>query len=201
MLTILMVICRFGRYFVVSNQTNFNVIYIIILRKLICFCFNRNKPTPPPPLPPHAVPLLPSVKVKQYKDIDDTEDYRPPVPPHRNIGVSTQNVLLEESPRRHHHHRHYHSGRDNKQRESKTELPKNETEVVDNMNSSQPLKNVFEFDDEPTGPSNTPINGVKMRLKNDKEFEEDAEFVEFPICENAEGNCKNLICNLKNLPK
>lgn len=30
----------------------------------------------PPPLPPHGIPII-------------DPDYRPPVPPHRNVGVST----------------------------------------------------------------------------------------------------------------
>lgn len=30
----------------------------------------------PPPLPPHGIPVI-------------DPDYRPPVPPHRNVGVST----------------------------------------------------------------------------------------------------------------
>lgn len=138
------------------------------------------------------MPLLPPVKPRQYND--DNEDYRPPVPPHRNIGVSTQNVMLDESPRRHHHHRHYHGGKDNKKRESKPDYHKNDNnEAIDNISTSQPLKNIFEFDDEPSTPSNTPINDVRIRAKVDKEQpdEEEVEFVEFSTTQNNEGNCNN----------
>lgn len=135
------------------------------------------------------MPLLPSVKIKQHND--DTEDYRPPVPPHRNIGVSTaQNAILEDSPRRHHHHRHYHNNvKDNnvKKRESKPDYIKNDNDVIDNMNSCQPMKNIFEFDDEPCTPTNTPINGIKLQQQNtDRERDDDVEFVEFPATQNNE---------------
>ncbi|RZF42920.1 hypothetical protein LSTR_LSTR003636 [Laodelphax striatellus] len=64
---------------------------------------------PPPPLPPHGARL----------DVNDP-DYRPPVPPHRNIGVTAKlnnNNSGRPQPhcdsnarsgRRHHHHHHHH---------------------------------------------------------------------------------------------
>lgn len=40
-----------------------------------------------------------------------TEDYRPPVPPHRNIGVSpaASSPVDAVPPRKHHHHHHHNS--------------------------------------------------------------------------------------------
>lgn len=122
------------------------------------------------------------MKVKQIKE-NETEDYRPPIPPHRNIGVSTQNVLLEDSPRRHHHHRHYHSGRENKKRDSKPDYYKQEPEIVDTQPCNK--RSVFEFDDEPSTPTN--VNGVKMRQKSIKDVEDNVQFVEFPKSQNCEG--------------
>lgn len=140
-----------------------------------------NKPTPPPPLPPHGVVQPP--KSKQ----ECIEEYRPPVPPHRNIGVTTH-TPVEGSPRRHHHHHHHRNSRPG---ENGRKLEKNyqdfnkssqqdddglliDLDSRDDGQAEAVKRSVFEFDDEPMveeSPKNeTPspkaeINGVKMRHK------------------------------------
>ncbi|XP_068082143.1 transmembrane protein 132E [Anabrus simplex] len=78
---------------------------------------------PPPPLPPHGLPpekQLPN----QPEGLDGDSEYKPPVPPHRNIGVTArigpsrqqpgpvagfQQIMASAAPtRRHHHHHHHH---------------------------------------------------------------------------------------------
>lgn len=63
----------------------------------------------PPPLPPHGVPTAISVSttsatvgtaITNNVNNGNNEDYKPPVPPHRNTGV---NVRLPEPPRKHRH--------------------------------------------------------------------------------------------------
>nr|CAD7260300.1 unnamed protein product [Timema shepardi] len=87
---------------------------------------------PPPPLPPHGMSL--GVKPVGGVTVVDGVEYKPPVPPHRNIGVSarigpsrqqpgplpgflpqqdgaTARGAVPQTPapsRRHHHHHHHH---------------------------------------------------------------------------------------------
>ncbi|KAJ3642646.1 hypothetical protein Zmor_025409 [Zophobas morio] len=142
-----------------------------------------NKPTPPPPLPPHGVPLQP-------KPPQTVEDYRPPVPPHRNIGVTTS---LEATPPRKHHHHHHH--RNSKHQDNKHHHrtasdygwsinPQDEDIVM--AASQEPMKSVFEFDDEP--PKEEKKEEVKMRSKPPKNDEENVQFVQYPKSPNSNGN-------------
>lgn len=64
----------------------------------------RNKPTPPPPLPPHGLAHSAENHTQQISN----EDYRPPVPPHRNIAKNAASTSSSEGPpvRRSHHHYH-----------------------------------------------------------------------------------------------
>lgn len=72
--------------------------------------FSRNKPTPPPPLPPHATPPHLSERQKPQQQDGTNQEYRPPVPPHRNIGVNARMGMTDSpSPRKHHHHHHRNS--------------------------------------------------------------------------------------------
>lgn len=53
----------------------------------------------PPPLPPHGI-LPPSAMTSTADDANGNDDYKPPVPPHRNTGVLAR---LPETPRKRHH--------------------------------------------------------------------------------------------------
>ncbi|XP_017768079.1 PREDICTED: transmembrane protein 132D isoform X2 [Nicrophorus vespilloides] len=120
----------------------------------------RNKPTPPPPLPPHGLPS---------PDISMAEEYKPPVPPHRNIGVTT--AQNDGSPRKHHHHHHHRNSKQVK------ESPKIIAEDI--IDSNQ--RSVFEFDDEPAHPprNNTPSDGVVFRQKPVSD-DDVIQFVQYP---------------------
>ncbi|RZC37691.1 transmembrane protein 132B-like [Asbolus verrucosus] len=147
-----------------------------------------NKPTPPPPLPPHGVPLQPKPQ--------PVEDYRPPVPPHRNIGVTTSS--LESTPPRKHHHHHHH--RNSKHQDNKhhhralSDYGKATPNDQDNddfvMTASQePLRSVFEFDDEP--PKEEKKEEVKLRSKPQKSEDDNVQFVQYPKSPNSNGNGRN----------
>ncbi|KAJ8872531.1 hypothetical protein PR048_026137 [Dryococelus australis] len=77
----------------------------------------------PPPLPPHGVPLEKLMTSEAVAGSSDNSEYKPPVPPHRNIGVTARIGPLQQQPgplpgflpqqgaapsRRHHHHHHHH---------------------------------------------------------------------------------------------
>lgn len=55
------------------------------IQKLYLF-FNCSNEDIPPALPPHGIPAA-ELDNQKY---NNSEEYRPPVPPHRNIGVSTR---------------------------------------------------------------------------------------------------------------
>lgn len=163
--------------------------------------YYRNKPTPPPPLPPHGVPTQPSERVKQ----DTTEEYRPPVPPHRNIGVTASNSAEATPLRKHHHHHHHRNSkqpdRDSKQSQSYVRpvmefgSPKQEVqEGSKDMPVQDGMRSVFEFDDEPqeTAKVVLPANGVKLRQKPAAKSENDETvyFVQYPKSPNPNGNGK-----------
>lgn len=123
--------------------------------------FFRTRGETPPPLPPHAVPLESNI---------NAEDYKPPVPPHRNIGVTARmtptnpatSPLIAPPPRKHHHHHHHRSN-------SK------------HMAVIEPKKTAFEFEDaEPSGDNEQELfqlGGKERNLNND---DDDIEFVQFP---------------------
>lgn len=66
-----------------------------------CSVFSIEKDIPPP-LPPHGV--------LSTNDNNTQIEYRPPVPPHRNVGVSTVPKIPEIifPPKRYHHHNKHH---------------------------------------------------------------------------------------------
>nr|XP_015840223.1 PREDICTED: transmembrane protein 132B [Tribolium castaneum] len=143
-----------------------------------------NKPTPPPPLPPHGVPLQP-------KPPQPVEDYRPPVPPHRNIGVTSEAT----PPRKHHHHHHHRNSKHQDKHHhdygwavngwSKDQEEEDEDLVM--TASQEPMRSVFEFDDEPPKEEEKPEE-VKLRSKPPKPDEEEVQFVQYPKSPNANGN-------------
>lgn len=158
----------------------------------------RDKPTPPPPLPPHGVPVVE----------EPIEDYRPPVPPHRNIDVVMNSNSLESTPQRKHHHHHH---RNSKQQQEGKHHNRTSNEFIDSKanggqfnvkqsededfiigaTSQEPMRSVFEFDDEP--PKN---EEVKMRVKQEKNKEDDiAQFVQYPKTNNSNGigECNNSV--------
>lgn len=67
------------------------------------FHMNSNEPDIPPPLPPHGV-------LSTTDNNNSQIEYRPPVPPHRNVGVSTAPKIPEIiiPPKRYHHHNKHH---------------------------------------------------------------------------------------------
>ncbi|KAJ8975395.1 hypothetical protein NQ317_008610 [Molorchus minor] len=112
----------------------------------------QNKPTPPPPLPPHGV--FP----ERNKVVSDARDeYRPPVPPHRNIGITATSLPSEvSSPRKIHHHHHHHSRSQDKSGHNRLsgELSKassrpNSGLAKNAKESDKTEHHIFEFDDEP----------------------------------------------------
>ncbi|XP_052125427.1 uncharacterized membrane protein DDB_G0293934-like [Frankliniella occidentalis] len=56
---------------------------------------------PPPPLPAHG-----SSPEKRGPLREEDPDYKPPVPPHRNIPLMSDDEPAPVQPRRHHHHHH-----------------------------------------------------------------------------------------------
>jgi transmembrane protein 132 len=143
----------------------------------------RNKPTPPPPLPPHGVPLQPKPQ--------QVEDYRPPVPPHRNIGVTSS--LEGTPPRKHHHHHHHRNSKhqDNKHHHRAASdygwaVSTVQDEDLVMTASQEPLKSVFEFDDEP--PKEEKKEEVKMRSKPAKNDDDNVQFVQYPKSPNSNAN-------------
>ncbi|XP_076253606.1 transmembrane protein 132C dtn isoform X1 [Rhynchophorus ferrugineus] len=132
-----------------------------------------NKPIPPPPLPPHAVPL-------QTKKPCGTEDYRPPVPPHRNL-ATTSNAESPvppgpSTPKRNYYHQRSGSKVSEKllqqaMVESSTEGNGLQDRELDDVNDRN--QHVFEFDDEPE---------VK------KETGEKMEFVQYPRSPSSKSN-------------
>uniref|UniRef100_A0A1Y1MMI2 Transmembrane protein 132E n=1 Tax=Photinus pyralis TaxID=7054 RepID=A0A1Y1MMI2_PHOPY len=154
-----------------------------------------NKPTPPPPLPPHAHPPIPPERHKIQIETAMDEDYRPPVPPHRNIGVTARISSLESPPPRKHHHHHHRGGKHSQDANKYENHPPpaenckhfNVNEKLDGdcdfkyaEDTENPPKNVFEFDDEPVAIS--PVeNPVKIRHKNlQNGNEDDVQFVHLP---------------------
>lgn len=120
-----------------------------------------NKPIPPPPLPPHTTPI-------HSKISNSNEDYRPPVPPHRNL-ATTFNAepsihASPSSPKKHHHQR-------NGSKTSVKILQQAIDPSVDGAHNSPVLEkrleveerrqHVFEFDDEPEIKKET---GEKMKF-------------------------------------
>lgn len=112
----------------------------------------------------------------------DEEDYRPPVPPHRNIGITANGSLSELTPPKklHHHHHNRNKGQD--------KLGHHRLSSDTSRTSSRPSSglgrdtkdevdkkecHIFEFDDEP--------HEVPKK-------EEKIEFVQYPKSPNA--NCK-----------
>lgn len=121
-------------------------------------CF-RNKPTPPPPLPPHAVPLKAATK-----DVED--DYRPPVPPHRNIGSG-------ETPKKHHHHHHHRNSKNHEKTHRSGDMNRPGSGQDDVLQETA-MRSVFEFDDEPH-------ESQAEKMEN----EEKMNFVQYPRSPNS----------------
>ncbi|KRT83247.1 hypothetical protein AMK59_4704, partial [Oryctes borbonicus] len=160
-----------------------------------------NKPTPPPPLPPHGIPQI--EKQKEIKKQDVIEEYKPPVPPHRNIGITTQASSVEASPtRKHHHHHHHRNARpqlepgkskyeSRPQPEYGNRYSTRNDEIVVECEPQEPKRSVFEFDDDlPVAPvsvaaANTaaerqsPPPAVIAIAKSSNNNEQDAQFVQY----------------------
>nr|XP_022906136.1 transmembrane protein 132E [Onthophagus taurus] len=141
-----------------------------------------NKPTPPPPLPPHGI----QTQLEKLKE-HSIEEYRPPVPPHRNIGVSTQNTSADASPSRKHHHHHHH--RNSKHQEKPKYDPNfvrysRNDDIVIECGTQDPnsKKSVFEFDDDPPISSATESLEAAPIVQNHqpKTNEEELKFVQYP---------------------
>lgn len=127
----------------------------------------RNKPTPPPPLPPHGL--------QPKKEVDD--DYRPPVPPHRNIEVSTSMAAssLEHLPTASPKLKKHHQRRLDKSARNSRELKSNEKDFYEEeIDEGKGIKSVFEFDDEPQQPP-----------PQKKPIEEKLQFVQYPRSPNS----------------
>ncbi|XP_047106144.1 transmembrane protein 132E [Schistocerca piceifrons] len=62
----------------------------------------------PPPLPPHGLVAPAPAPASAAADKPLEVEYRPPVPPHRNMGVTAR---IGPSRRHHHHHHHHRSNR------------------------------------------------------------------------------------------
>ncbi|KAL3270215.1 hypothetical protein HHI36_009271 [Cryptolaemus montrouzieri] len=98
-----------------------------------------SKPTPPPPLPPHGLPLessnteesQPPPYEKAHGSMVD--DYRPPVPPHRNLVSSNTSSIESSNISKKHHHRHHHLSRNSG--DSKSQLKA----MTENASSEQPI--------------------------------------------------------------
>ncbi|XP_031346930.1 uncharacterized protein LOC116173548, partial [Photinus pyralis] len=178
---------------------------LIIVSHIHVFLLFRNKPTPPPPLPPHAHPPIPPERHKIQIETAIDEDYRPPVPPHRNIGVTARISSLESPPPRKHHHHHHRGGKHSQDANKYENHPPPENCKHFNVNekldgdcdfkyaedTENPPKNVFEFDDEPVAIS--PVeNPVKIRHKNlQNGNEDDVQFVHLPHLDTS-GNVHNI---------
>ncbi|KAK4874990.1 hypothetical protein RN001_011412 [Aquatica leii] len=149
-----------------------------------------NKPIPPPPLPPHAQPPIPPERHKLQQEMIVDKDYRPPVPPHRNIGVSARISSLESPPPRKHHHHHHRSSKHQQDNNKHVQDNKEDANQIFDDNAKEPEITVFEFDDEPVVNSTSMENFPKMRPKNvtKNNNEEDVQFVHLPNTETSNGN-------------
>lgn len=148
----------------------------------------RNKPTPPPPLPPHGI---------QQKRESTIDEYRPPVPPHRNVTPTSKSNNSTPEPvqvRKQHHHHYRNSKQQTPDRDSRHSQryvkPLMDFAGADQDEASSPQqqgkRSVFEFDDEP---QETAKGGVKMRTKSCKnDGDEDVYFVQYPRSPNSNGN-------------
>lgn len=129
-----------------------------------------NKPTPPPPLPPHGMQL--SV---------DIEEYKPPVPPHRN--------LMDPSPRKHHHHHHHRNSKHGKPGDISGRLNNSHEDLIEEAEFGDiPAAFVFDDDASPAalaGPPSSPV--VVMRNKTPAS-DDSMEFVQYPKSPSRNGN-------------
>lgn len=103
-------ICSIQTFCNDSNKLILSTVAASQLRKSYRDIFYSNDDIPPP-LPPHGVPVANSTStmaitatttVGNVSNVSNgnNEDYKPPVPPHRNTGVG---VRLPEPPRKHRH--------------------------------------------------------------------------------------------------
>lgn len=164
----------------------------------------RNKPTPPPPLPPHGISQ--TEKQKEIKKQDTIEEYKPPVPPHRNIAsvAGPPSNSVEASPTRKHHHHHHHrntrpqiengakakyEGRPQPPEYTNRYSSRNDDIVVECEPQEPPKRSVFEFDDDlPPVVASPAVNncGAEQQqspppviAKASNNNEEDAQFVQY----------------------
>lgn len=106
--------------------------------------------------------------LKATKEVED--DYRPPVPPHRNIGVTASGGESALTPKKHHHHHHHRNSKNHDKVHARTA-----SSGQDDVLQQPTMRNVFEFDDEPHE------NEIK------KDSEEKVNFVQYPKSPNS--NC------------
>ncbi|CAH0554668.1 unnamed protein product [Brassicogethes aeneus] len=123
-----------------------------------------NKPTPPPPLPPHGVQSVQEAPRTQSLIVDvEPEDYRPPVPPHRNIGVSASNFVEAAPPRRNRNRNQekpqYRPSSIDYNKAS--DFPRPTSDII--KDGDENLRSVFEFDDDPSEqePEEAPMEFVQ----------------------------------------
>ncbi|XP_028135128.1 transmembrane protein 132E [Diabrotica virgifera virgifera] len=119
-----------------------------------------NKPTPPPPLPSHS---------HHSQNNAQNDDYKPPVPPHRNLGVSTasSDSPLPKKPHHHHHHRNKNQEKSHYHRLSNELIPlKSQAAVPKKRVENCTEKDMFEFDDEPKAQSRKDDNVEFVQYSN-----------------------------------
>ncbi|XP_049823614.1 transmembrane protein 132E isoform X2 [Aethina tumida] len=140
-----------------------------------------NKPTPPPPLPPHGALCQPQVSVEPRAKSTvveiEAEDYRPPVPPHRNIGI-TANSSIESTPPRKHHHRNRSQEKGIYRPPSidynkASDFPRPPSDIIKDGDNN--LRSVFEFDDDPHEDQNKKTEADESKIQ----------FVQYPKSPNA----------------
>lgn len=92
------------------------------------------------------------------------KDYKPPIPPHRNIGVTARSSLVESPPPPRKLHVHSQNRSSKHQLENPRSAAEND-EYEDNPQECSNEKPLFKFDDEPCLLSDGTENIVKLRPK------------------------------------
>lgn len=117
------------------------------------------------------------------------------MPPHRNISTPT----LEATPPRKHHHHHHH--RNSKHQDSKNNsrtmsdyswgnIKGEQDEDLVMVSAQEPMKSVFEFDDEPLREetNKVEVRNLEQGADENREKEDNVQFVQYPNSPNSNRN-------------
>ena len=119
--------------------------------------------TPPPPL----LPAHGSSPEKCLPPGEDDPEYKPPVPPHRNIPQMNDDIPAPIQPRRHHHHHHsHHHNRNNINNQCNKSSHKDQTREIVEEEDDLPDPSFVEFPDEAPGPADLQAMTSEVKRAN-----------------------------------